>query len=58
MYSHLFPNGFEVDARQYKNSLLPIFIEFVDEQWIPKRAAIYFKDRDPIALDYLPKLLN
>jgi prophage antirepressor-like protein len=57
MYSHLFPDGSEHDARQYKNDLLPVFIEFVDTDWIPNRASVYFKKRDPIALDYLPKLL-
>ncbi|EXR48543.1 BRO-N domain-containing protein [Acinetobacter baumannii] len=57
-YSHKFPDGNEVEARQYENSLLPIFIKFVDEIWIPECASTYFRDRDPIALDYLPKLLN
>ncbi|WP_082113471.1 BRO-N domain-containing protein [Kordia jejudonensis] len=57
-YPHHFPSGLVVDARQYKNELLPIFIKFIDEVWIPERATKYFKDRDPIALDYLPKLLG
>jgi prophage antirepressor-like protein len=57
MYSHLFPNGSKHDARQYKNELLPVFIEFIDTDWIPNRASVYFKERDPIALNYLPKLL-
>ena len=26
--------------------------------WIPENAHKYFKERDPIALDYLPKLLG
>lgn len=56
-YSHKFPNGMEFDARQYKNELLPIFIRFVDENWIVTNAHNYFKDRDPLALDYLPKLI-
>ena len=58
MYSHVFPNGSTFDCRQYENDLLPIFIKFVDEDWIPNRAAEYFKLRDPIALEYLPKLLG
>lgn len=58
MYTHLFPNGFEVEARQYKNDLLPIFIKFIDDHWIPVCAQNYFSDRDPVALDYLPKLLG
>ncbi|MEK0160206.1 BRO family protein [Pseudoalteromonas piscicida] len=57
MYSHLFPDGSEFDARQYKNDLLPIFIQFVDTDWIPNRASGYFESRDPIALEYIPKLL-
>ncbi|QYJ67910.1 BRO-N domain-containing protein [Flavobacterium litorale] len=58
MYNHEFQDGSEVQARQYKNGLLPIFIQFIDDHWIPKNAEKYFKDRDPVALDYLPKLLN
>lgn len=58
MYNHLFQNGLEIEARQYKNDLLPIFIKFIDDYWIPLNAEKYFKDRDPLALDYLQKLLN
>lgn len=58
MYNHIFPNKMEVEARQYKNELLPIFIKFIDDHWIPKNALGYFKERDPLALDYLPKLLD
>ncbi|MBL4662151.1 MAG: hypothetical protein JKY22_00960, partial [Flavobacteriaceae bacterium] len=58
MYSHLFQDGSEFDARQYKNALLPTFIKFVDDVWIPQRAQAYFKTRDPVALDYLPVLLG
>ncbi|HEX2868756.1 MAG TPA: Bro-N domain-containing protein [Ignavibacteriales bacterium] len=57
-YSHKFPNGLEVEARQYKNDLLPIFIKFVDDHWIMDNAQHYFKQRDLKALDYLPKLLG
>lgn len=58
MYNHKFPNGNEVEARQYENILLPIFIQFVDEIWIPECAGDYFKERDPVALDFMPKLLS
>ncbi|BDF93666.1 MULTISPECIES: BRO family protein [Pseudoalteromonas] len=58
MYSHAFPDGSEHDARQYSNDLLPIFIQFVDTDWIPNQASRYFKTRDPVALEYLPKLLT
>jgi prophage antirepressor-like protein len=57
MYSHKFQNGQEFEARQYKNDLLPIFIKFIDDYWIRNNAQKYFKERDPVALDYLPKLL-
>ena len=53
MYNHRFPNGFEFEARQYKNDILPIFIKYVDESWIPNNAYKYFEDRDRVALDYL-----
>ena len=56
-YKHRFPNGVEVDARLYELELLPIFIRYVEEVWIPERAEAYFYDRDRKALDYLPKLL-
>jgi prophage antirepressor-like protein len=56
-YKHTFPSGLTVDARQYKNSLLHLFMEFVDLHWMPKCAAKYLGDRDKAALDYLPKLL-
>ena len=58
MYNHKFQNGTEVEARQYKNDLLPIFINFIDEKWMMNNAQNYFKERDPIALDYLPRLLG
>lgn len=58
MYNHKFQNGQEVEARQYKNDLLPLFIKFIDDRWIPDNAQKYFKERDPVALDYLPKLLG
>lgn len=58
MYWHKFPDGNEFEARQYPNALLPIFIEFVDNVWIPEIAHEYFRVRDAIALDYLPLLLT
>lgn len=57
-YLHLFPDGNEFNARQYQNDLLPLFIAFVDQEWLPKCAQKYFNERDKIALDYLPKLLT
>jgi hypothetical protein len=58
LYPHSFPSGAVVDARQYPIDLLPEFIRFVDNVWIPQNAEGYFKDRDIKALDYLPKLLK
>jgi hypothetical protein len=58
MYTHTFPSGLEVEARQYENSLLPLFIKFVDDIWIPKHSEKYFSKRDKVALDYLPKLIK
>lgn len=57
-YSHLLPGGAEVEAWQYRNELLPQFLEFVETEWIPSRAWNYFKVRDDRALEYLPKLLS
>jgi len=57
-YYHIFQNGLEVEARQYKNEVLKPFIDFVEKVWIPQRAEIYFKVRDPIALNYLPKIIG
>jgi hypothetical protein len=57
-YKHKFPNGFEVDARMYPNHLISIFIDYVDQVWIPQNAESYFSSRDRKALEYLPKLLR
>jgi len=57
-YKHVFLSGLEVDGvRQYKLDLLPNFINFVDMIWIREHAYKYLKDRDPDALEYLPKLI-
>jgi hypothetical protein len=55
-YPHLTDAG-EFEARQYPNSLLQLYIEFVDTVWIPDHSREYFRTRDPQALPYLPKLL-
>lgn len=56
-YDHLLPNGLIVPARQYKLDLLHLYIDYVENVWMPERAPNYFEERAPIALDYLPKLL-
>lgn len=55
-YIHKTPE-WEGEVRQYPNSLLPLFIEFVDTVWIPEHSENYLRSRDPAALPYLPKLL-
>jgi hypothetical protein len=56
-YSHRLPNGKEIQVKQYQNHLLPTFIKFLDEVWLKNYAYQYFKERDPEALKFLPKLL-
>lgn len=55
-YIHKTPE-WEGEVKQYPNSLLPLFIEFVDTVWIPEHSETYLRSRDPAALPYLPKLL-
>ena len=57
-YTHTFPDGREVDANMYHIDVLPMFIRYINEKWIPDNAQSYFKERDPLALDFLPKLLG
>lgn len=57
-YAHSFSDTRQdVEARMYPIEALPTFRKFVFNKWIPEDAQKYFKERDPIALDYLPKLL-
>lgn len=55
-YMHKTPE-WEGEVRQYPNSMLPLFVEFVDTVWIPDHAEPYLRTRDPAALPHLPKLL-
>lgn len=57
-YLHTFPDGREVEANMYHIDCLPLFIRYINEKWIPENAVSYFKERDPLALDYLPKILG
>lgn len=57
-YSHILPEGIEVDAFQYHRDSLSLFIDYVDTVWIPEHSEQYFEKRDPKALPYLPKLLS
>lgn len=56
MYIHV-TEEWEGEVRQYPNSMLPLFIEFVDTVWIPEHSERYFNTRDPAALPYLPRLI-
>lgn len=56
-YQHHYPDGRVVDAYMYPVEALPMFIRYVKERWIPEHAESYFRERDPQALAYLPKLL-
>jgi prophage antirepressor-like protein len=55
-YMHKTAAG-DFPARQYPMNMLPLYIEFVDNVWLPGYAEPYFKTRDPAALQHLPKLL-
>lgn len=57
-YQHKLPDGTEVYARQYRNELLPLFIEYIETDWIPTQAQRYFQERDPNAIPFLPKLIE
>jgi prophage antirepressor-like protein len=57
-YTHSFPDGREVQANMYHIDALPDFIRYITQKWLPEHAQKYFKERDPLALDYLPKLLG
>lgn len=58
-YQHSFPDARpDIEARMYPIEALPIFRRFIYEVWIPQKAQNYFKERDKVALDYLPKLLG
>lgn len=57
-YPHKFPNiDKPFKARQYENCVLPAFLEYLDNEWIPKVAYDYFNERDRKALEFLPKLI-
>jgi prophage antirepressor-like protein len=55
-YRHRTPET-EIDARQYPNSMLGLFREYVENVWWPNHFENYIKVRDPKALTYLQQLL-
>lgn len=56
-YSHLFPDGSTVDAFAYHLDALPLFVSFIDTEWVPKCAESYFTGKDSKALPFLSQIL-
>lgn len=56
-YSHEFQDGRKVMANLYPVEYLGVFRTLMDKEWIPNKAADYFKTRDPGALLALDKML-
>ena len=56
-YRHVYGDGSVVDAKLYPNSVLADFREHFYKVWLPTKASQYCKERDPKAIQYLPKLL-
>jgi hypothetical protein len=57
-YTHTFPDGREVDAKLYPVQYLGEFRVLLSEIWMTQKAATYFKDRDPLALAALDRILR
>lgn len=56
-YKHSFPDGREVVAKLYPVEYLGAFRVLLAKVWLPEKAALYFKSRDPAALAVLDKIL-
>lgn len=57
VYIHRFPDGRTVEAKIYPNEYLADFRRIIQGEWMPQRAAAYFKERDPVSLPYLDKVI-
>jgi Prophage antirepressor len=58
-YKHTFDDDRpDANARIYPYDLIPDFKRFVLGVWLPEQGPKYFKKKDPLALDYLPKILG
>jgi phage regulator Rha-like protein len=57
-YNHTLPNGNTVKANAYPMQYYSLFFKWFTEDWIKKKAQTYFKNKDPLALQHLPKLLH
>lgn len=56
-YEHRYEGRRPVQAKLYPIEVLGAFRKFVNEVWMPQRAAEYFRERDPQALPFLDKVL-
>lgn len=56
-YLHVYEDGRRVQAKAYPETLLAAWRKHFREEWLPNRAIDYFKSRDSLALQYLPRLL-
>lgn len=56
-YTHIYEDGRRVNAKAYPEALLAAWRKHFREEWLPNRAVDYFKSRDSLALQYLPRLL-
>jgi len=57
IYWHTYEDGRCVPAKLYPEEFLADFRRHVREVWIPKYATEYFRKRDALALQYLPRLI-
>jgi len=57
-YPHEYADGRVVQAKMYPVELIEEFRLHFNEVWLPQRSTEYFRERDPKALPYLPKLLG
>jgi hypothetical protein len=57
-YRHKYPDGRVVSAKLYPDEVLPLFRRLIQTEWLPKRAAKYFQERDPQALEFVDKVVR
>ena len=57
-YRHEYSDGRIVYPKLYPNEVLADFRNHFHNVWLPKKAEKYFIERDPKAIEYLPKLLT
>jgi hypothetical protein len=56
-YYHKYDDGRVVRAKLYPNNLLAEFRTYFYNEWMPNQSLRYFKERDPKAMEHLPKIL-